>query len=79
MERVKVVIPIYKSKLDEFDLLNIKKNIQTLKYYTFSIICPDGLDISEIEKLLNNINYEIVRFPPNYFKDIDGYNRLMLS
>lgn len=31
MERVKVVIPIYKSKLDEFDLLNIKKNIQNFE------------------------------------------------
>lgn len=79
MDRVKVVLPIYKSKLDEFNLLNVKNNIQTLKYYTFSIICPEGLDIREIEKLLNNINYEIVRFSPNYFKDIDGYNRLMLS
>lgn len=79
MKDVKIVLPIYKNNLDEFELLSIKRSIKILKNYKFSIICPQELAISEIESLFKSVDYEVVRFPSIYFKSIESYNRLMLS
>jgi len=79
MNLVRVVIPIYKTVLDQTELLSLKRSIRILKKHPFTIVCPEGLDLASIKKHFENVRYQIKRFPPVFFKNIDGYNRLMLS
>ncbi|HUH34697.1 MAG TPA: DUF5672 family protein [Moheibacter sp.] len=79
MREIKIIVPIYKSNLKEFELLSIKRSLKVLHRYTFSIVCPQGLDIQEIELLFKDHDHEVVRMSPDYFKSVESYNRLMLS
>jgi hypothetical protein len=79
MKSVKIVVPIYKSDLDEFEQMSLKRSMDILGQHFFSIVCPEGLDITGIETYLKGVKYEIKRFSPHFFKGIDGYNLFMLS
>ncbi len=79
MNSVKIVIPLYKTDLNESEQMSICRSLEVLADHQFTIICPEDLDISEIEKLFQNIDYEVKRFSSEFFKNIDGYNQLMLS
>jgi|SRR5690554_3075368 len=76
---VKVIIPIYKNNLTESEILSLKRSFEILKQHHFSLICPENLDIQPILNFGKNNTIEVVRFPNEYFKSIEGYNRLMLS
>lgn len=79
MKLVKIVVPIYKIDLDEFEQKSLRRSIQVLKNFTFSIVCPEGLDISKIEPYFQNVSWEVLRLDSQFFQGIEGYNRLMLS
>ncbi|MFN2261298.1 MAG: DUF5672 family protein [Psychroflexus sp.] len=70
----KIVVPIYKNHLTH----NEKISFQNLsKFYNpdkLAIVCPEGL---KLDKLVNHI--QTIRFDKVYFKNIDGYNKLMKS
>src|SRR5690606_38206670 len=79
MKSVKIVIPIYKTDLDEFEQMSLKRSVEILGNHFFSIVCPEGLDLSPIEIYFKEVKFEIKRFSPHFFKGIDGYNLFMLS
>ncbi len=75
--QVSIVIPIYKVDLSSLEKISFNQCIKILGHYPITIIKPHHLDITEIQKAHPFIKIE--SFENNYFKDIDGYNRLMLS
>jgi hypothetical protein len=79
MKSVKIVIPIYKTDLDEFEQMSLKRSVEILGKHFFSVVCPEGLDLSPIENYFKEVKFEIKRFSPHFFKGIDGYNLFMLS
>lgn len=79
MKKAVVVIPIYKTNLDENEFLSLRRSVKVLKDHPFAIACPEHLDITPLEKELETVNFEIKRFDDSYFKGIAGYNKLMLS
>lgn len=79
MKKAVVVIPIYKTNLDENELLSLKRSIKILHQHPFAIACPEGLDITPLNSILAPAHYTLHRFDPIFFKGIDGYNKLMLS
>lgn len=79
MKSVKIVVPIYKSDLDEFEQMSLKRSVEILGRHTFSIACPEGLDLKQVEPYFRGVDFEIKRFSAHYFKGIDGYNRFLLS
>jgi len=79
MSSIQVVIPLYKTTLDQTESLSLKRSIRILKRHPFTIVCPYGLDLTEIKKYFDGVHYQIKRFSPDFFKSIDGYNQLMLS
>lgn len=79
MNSVKVVIPLYKINLNESESLSLRQSVQVLKDHPFTIVCPEHLNLSEAELFFKNVQFEVKRFPSHFFKDIEGYNRLMLS
>lgn len=75
--RVKVVVPIYREELDEYELISLEQNLRVLNAYPIVFIRPSGLDISRLLKKFPGCNEEI--FDDTYFRNIAGYNRLMMS
>ena len=79
MDIVRVVVPIYKTDFSNYEKISLHRSLDVLKNHAFSIVCPDNLDVSSVESLFEGVNYDVRRFPPDYFKGIAGYNKLMLS
>lgn len=76
-----IVIPIYKSKPDRFEEISFIQCLRILKNHPISIVTHSGLNIDFYIDILTryNVSYRIECFDPLYFKNIVGYNFLMLS
>lgn len=79
METVRIVVPLYKTFLDDLERISLCRSLDVLKDHSFSIICPHNLDLTSIEPMFKGVDYDVRRFDPEFFRGIDGYNRLMLS
>lgn len=73
-----IVIPIYKEALNSFEIQSIEQCIKILSDYSIHFICPKGLNVIFYKVKFPEIN-NYCFFDENYFKDLKGYNRLMLS
>ena len=72
-----VLIPIYKSQLDEDELFSVKTSLSNLQGHDIYWVAPEGLDLSYY-----NRNFGVITpyfFDPDYFKNIAGYNKLLTS
>ena len=72
-----VLIPIYKSELDEDELFSVKTSLSNLQGHDIYWVAPEGLDLSYY-----NRNFGVITpyfFDPEYFKNIAGYNKLLTS
>lgn len=73
-----IVIPIHKETLNAFEIQSVEQCIKVLSVYTIHFVCPKGLNVDFYkEKFSGIVNFTY--FDQYYFKDISGYNRLMLS
>lgn len=73
-----IIIPIYKIELNSFEIQSVNQCIKILSDYSIHFACPNGLNIDFYkENFLKIENFTF--FDKDYFKDIAGYNRLMLS
>jgi hypothetical protein len=79
MKNAIVVIPLYKTNLNDNELLSLKRSLDVLAGHDFAIVCPEGLDLDPLMPLLQSVSYTVKRFAPDYFKGLSGYNQLMLS
>lgn len=77
MDKVVVIIPIYKTTLSDDEVLSLRQTCQALKNYPLVVIQPEGLDLSSLNEQYPLLQFQ--EFPASYFKGIMGYNRLMLS
>lgn len=73
---VKVIIPIYKSKLSDTEWVSLRRCQKILGHYDLTIIKPKSLDLSSV---LNQFNFEVETFDDSFFNGVAGYNALMLS
>lgn len=77
---VVVVIPIYKNNLSLKELISLQQCLNVLNNHPIVFISPIGLDTTFYEELCENkTKFKIEYFEDFYFKDILGYNNLMLS
>jgi hypothetical protein len=72
-----VVIPVYKVTPSFEEEISFKQCIKILNNYKICIACPNDLDVSYYLTLYHEI--EIYRFDKNYFQNIEGYNKLLLT
>ena len=75
---VKIVIPIYKTDLNVYETVSLNQVVDVLKNYTKIIIKPTNLDVKAILDKYDN-QFDVQDFDDDYFTDLVGYNRLMLS
>lgn len=72
---VTIVIPLYKPAINELETISLNQCFKVLGNYNIVAIKPHSLQ-------LTNYSYafaEVCSFDDKYFKDIAGYNKLMLS
>lgn len=72
-EQVAVVVPAYKSTLNETEQISLSQLFNVLGRYDIYYVVPQRLQAEYLDNAL------IKRFSDSYFEDIAGYNRLMLS
>ncbi|NJM15063.1 MAG: hypothetical protein HC896_06520 [Bacteroidales bacterium] len=74
---VGIVIPLYKPMPDQAELASLQQCARILGHYPIVFVCPQGLDLSNYQGIFPR--YGVETFPPKYFRNIAGYNRLLLS
>lgn len=73
-----IIIPIYKIELNDFEMQSVKQCINLLSDYSIHFVCPEGLIIDFYKTRFQEIE-NFTFFDKYYFKDLKGYNRLMLN
>ena len=72
-----VIVPIYKSTLSDDEFFSVKNSIKNVSKYDIFWIAPFDLNI---DYYIDNFNiFKIERFENRFFKNIIGYNQLLLS
>src|ERR1700759_4138843 len=75
--KVAVVIPIYRNNLSNLEFIALQQCRKVLGNYPTIIAKPHHLKLSQ--QINDTINAAAESFDDSYFKDIAGYNRLMLA
>ena len=74
---VAVIIPFYRDKLSELELISLRQCEKVLSGYPRIAIKPESLNLPCGS---NEVNFSsTISFEDNYFDGIQGYNSLMLS
>ena len=81
MNKAVIVIPIYKVTPDKYEVLSFLQCLKVLHRYRISIVTYESLDMSYYSKELqkSGVDYSFEFFDKDYFKDVAGYNLLLLS
>lgn len=81
LDGIVVVIPVYKETLTASQFLSVNQCFKILGKYPIFIVCPRGFNANEFERIAQTHEKQIhvEEFDPAFFKDISGYNRLMVS
>lgn len=75
-----IVIPVYKNP-DADELISLRRCCKVLSRYEMSLVCPDDFDTSAFHAIWDEYGLKLKeeRFVPQFFRNIAGYNRLLLS
>ncbi len=76
-ERLSVVVPVYRATLDPYEAISLDRTFQVLGGQHLVMVKPEGLDTSALEA--RHPFSRVETFAPEYFRSIQGYNRLLLS
>jgi hypothetical protein len=80
-KEVTIGIPLYTNTVSSLELFSFIQCCKILGRYPFTIVTFKELDISLYTDKLKeyNIHYEVKYFDRSLFKDVNGYNQLMVS
>lgn len=73
MKMVAIVVPAYREKLLETELISLNQLLKVLDSYDIFFVCDKKLDAEYIK------GKKAIHFPSKFFESIEGYNNLMLS
>ncbi|MCF3109478.1 hypothetical protein LL912_11915 [Niabella sp. CC-SYL272] len=77
--KVAVVIPVYKTVLKEYEEISLTQCCKVLGAHHLFLIKPEELDHAIYTPFFRNSKFYTESFSSHFFKDIKGYNNLMLS
>jgi hypothetical protein len=75
-EDIGVIIPVYKQTMTPYENISFRQVNKILNQYKRILIAPENLDITAYTSMAN---VDVVRFHPDFFKGLKGYNQLLLS
>ena len=81
MNQVAVVIPVYKPSMNRNEEISFRQTLRVLATHPIIIVCPESLDLAKYNLIAGRCNNVLLResFNDTYFRNIAGYNRLLLS
>lgn len=81
MSQFAVVIPVYKTELNDFEKISFSQALKVFDRYPAAIVCPCGMNTDNYEQIAKQYNKTICikEFDKLFFDGIEGYNKLMLS
>ena len=74
MQKVAVVIPIYKEELNDLEKISLAQCRKVLGKYPIIFFGPEGKNFSYLEP-----NEKLIRFPPQFFQNTQTYSALCMS
>lgn len=74
---VNIIIPIYKKDFTKLERISFEQIYNVLNHFPITIVKPESLDLNHLKDIYPKIYFE--SFDDIYFRDIAGYNRLLLS
>lgn len=77
MNELCVIIPLYKTELDQNEILSINRSIEILDKYKIFFVLPNNLDTTFYNTKFPEI--QRVYFDNHFFESTRSYNALMLS
>jgi hypothetical protein len=77
MEKVAVIIPLYKSQLSHCEEISLRQGLSVLGKHPILFVAPQTLDLSFLQTYIDPI--EVVRFDDKYFKSPKTYNKLLTN
>ncbi|MGA0558491.1 DUF5672 family protein [Larkinella sp. VNQ87] len=72
-----VVIPVYQKSLTDYEQIALTQCLRVLEHYPIILVKPQSLDVSYLTTPYPQLR--IQSFDSAYFRDVQTYNRLMLS
>lgn len=81
MNKPVIVIPIYKIKPTENEVLSLTQCFNILGNYPIVFVAPQSLDTNFYESLCqsNNIEFKLQKFDDKFFASTNSYSQLMLD
>lgn len=76
-QRLTIAVPVYRPTLDEEEQVSLDSTFRVLGGHHLVMVKPEGLDTGALEARYPFAAVET--FAPDYFRSIQGYNRLLLS
>lgn len=76
-EKVSIVVPIYREKLDHTEVISLRQLVQVMDNYHITVVHPKKVNPAFLKEL--GLNFDSLSFDNEYFDGIYGYNRLTLS
>lgn len=76
-QRIIVLVPVYKDKPAEHELLSIARAETVLRDYSLAFVAPEQLDVSAYQTAFPG--FSVCRFADNYFTNVKAYTRLLVS
>jgi len=77
MEKVAIVIPIYRTHLNPEEILSLTQCLKVLSKYPIRFMGPQSLNTEFLKPWIEEV--EMIRFEDNYFKSPKTYNKLLTS
>lgn len=77
MKDLAIALPVYKQIPDNDEYKNLKQMNLVLGHRDIFLVFPQGLDTKHYSEIFPRINLK--PFPPIFFENITGYNKLMLN
>jgi hypothetical protein len=79
MKKVAIVIQVYKPQFSFNERISLNQLTRVLSAYPVVLIAPESMDTKAYGELLKDQLVNVVTFSRKYFRDLRGYNRLLLS
>jgi len=76
-----IIIPVYKNKLSEYEIISLKRCCTILRKYTIIFVTHNRLDCIAYNVICdeNNVSYRYEYFNKKYFSNVSCYNALLLT
>lgn len=76
-----IVIPVYKKELSKWEEISLRQCVKVLSAHPICLVTHGDLDCSFYNQIAEEYGLALLRedFDVHYFKDLDSYNKLMIS